>query len=146
MENFFLACIFMFISCNANPVCNSKIEIDKIVLDNASVAGVNYCKMVNSCLEGDIESIREMFLDSKDYLDAGSLYLHFNYIYQITKEIGEDRFIEITSELTKQEVEQLYFSIDLGVETLGNGSTLGSEFPKLYKILWNNTEPKFKKV
>ena len=85
MEKFFLACIFMFISCNANPVCNSKIEIDKIVLDNASVAGVNYCKMVNSCLEGDIESIREMFLDSKDYLDAGSLYLHFNYIYQITK-------------------------------------------------------------
>lgn len=58
--------------------------------------------------------------------------------------MGEDRFVRITKEFTKQEVEQLYFSIELGVKTLGNGATVESEFPELNKKLWNNEVPKFK--
>ena len=144
MKNFVLVFLLVFISCNANPNCNSELNIDPVVLDNAAEAGINYCKLVNNCLEGDAQSIKELFLEPKDYLDGGSLFLHFSYLYQITKNLGEDLFIRITKGLTKQEIEQLYFSIELGVKTLGNGATVESEFPELYKKLWNNEVPKFK--
>ncbi|WET69059.1 hypothetical protein [Sphingobacterium sp.] len=113
-------------------------------MDNAAEASINYCKIVNNCLYGEVKSIKGLFLEPKDYLDGGSLYLHFSYLYQITKKLGKDRFISIAKGLTKQEIEQLYFSIELGVKTLGNGSTVESEFPELYKKLWNSKVPKYR--
>lgn len=67
MKNFVLVFLLVFISCYANPNCNSEINIDPVVLDNAAEAGINYCKLVNNCLEGDAKSIKDLFLGPKEY-------------------------------------------------------------------------------
>jgi len=143
MKKICFLCMFLFLSCGIRKECNSKIQVSEVVLYEASKSGIDYCYIVNQCLEGDVELIKKMFLSSPEYLDGESVYLHFYYVYEIAIYLGEDKIISIAQNFSQQDLKLLYISLDTGIATFDSSKSVRCEFPKLFKVLWNSEAPKW---
>jgi hypothetical protein len=131
---FLLSFLLTSISCSLH--CKSKIKIDELVLYYADQTNFKYCHHVNKCLELDKNSIKLMFGEYRRFMDGESGYLDCYYVYQITKELGEDDVLLIIDDFKESEL-QVYkdkLKVGLEYESLKNKS-VEEHFPKIFKMI-----------
>lgn len=134
LKSFLLILLLTFISCSLH--CKSKIKIAEMVLYNADQTNFPYCYHVNKCLDLDKNSIKLMFCENRRFFDGESGYLDCYYVYQITKELGEDNVLEVIDDFTESELKAYKYKLKVGLEyeSIKNKS-VEEHFPKISKMI-----------
>jgi hypothetical protein len=102
-------------SCRVD--CESEIYIPKLILENARSNFYPYCKNVNLALKGNIGSIKELFTTHYSFASDGeSGYAHGFVVLEITRELGEDKVLEIISSFSKEELNIYVSYIEVGLD------------------------------
>ncbi len=125
-------------SCYSSD-CNSKIEIENIVIEAANNINISYCDLVNNSLNGNPYAIKKLLCHH--YFDGESSYLHSFYVYKISQELGEDKVISIMKSFNEKKLLYYYSNLEFGIEQTNINKSIEIVFPKLYQELWNNKNP-----
>jgi hypothetical protein len=124
-----------FTNCNRSKSVNG-IVVSELLIIVSNGQGINYCKLLEKAINGDIGSIKQLSL--LEFYD-GIGYDHGSVIVDLIEIIGEDKFIQSLSTINKKQKQVIEGYIEAGLEYGNNpnikSQTIKEAFPKIYTFL-----------
>ena len=105
-----LLCVLLsmcFFNCSRQKVING-IAVSELLLIVSKERHINYCQLLNEATKGNVTSIKQLAL-LKIYDGAG--YDHSGVIVDLIEFIGEDKFIQSLSTISKEQKQVIKGSI-----------------------------------
>ena len=137
MKNIYrLILLFIFLSSCNSTCAHKNIEISELLSIATEEKSIDYCKLLNSSLSGNEDSIKEISL--LEFGDAVG-YDHGSVIVDLILEIGEEKYLRSIFMISKEEKYLINSYLDVGL-IYGNNpkvdkKDLKSTFPKIYDFL-----------